>query len=1226
MAAKRVGVGAAGLTSESRVSRFLYDVRSGVFGTLYVLQRKTVSHSARTLFLLCITLMQMFHFVVSEQAGFVWREGSVGTVRNIIAFAVPANYYNALVDGPQAAIIAYYCAVTWTSMFVLLFAWASVSFAHKTFAAMWPLHVLRIVGKLSTGVLFIPLLTLLLSGFSCNSSQASVNLWTASGIDCSSPGYIVQNIVVALLLVMLFALCSLFTLVFYEPDPLSPALDAKAHGRVDFGFLIIRTLLVVFVDMFRVLPSSPWFNVAVVSFAGLAWLGLYTLFLPHYHATLNRLHIVASTCFCWSVACLALSIGDSGTDAAVQLYMGLPFAAFTGLLLHNSRVAQVERGRPENFASPYTVELRARFTVHAALYGHPTDRLHPLNDEAGAEGGAAAPHTAIGSSGTLASSAIAGGASAGGATAGGAMVATGSRPTTLRRSASRKDSRDAGNDDAERGAASPLSVAAAQRPASAMATGAATGAASSGSAAVSSGWGLSLTGEDDADDREQRAVLVRRLLPPSVVAEVHELYRAAVAKFRASSILHVFYSRFYLSLAGNRHMAMSHLLQAERRRPTLDVSFLAFQARKSAEEASDDGSQLSALARVTFDKYSADAQLHVAAAGKRQLAFFTELLGAHPDLSRLHRLTSEMNASVSSAEGAFAELFALNGQSLAAINLYAAFQQHVLCNVEKAFILAGEAERLNEARSKDYRGEGALASALLSVSPLDVLGDATAVLTVSCAQRSYGLIVSANAATSRLFGFVKMQLERRSFFTLLPVPLNAMFERVMVHYSQTGEGDLGATRVALGLHRSSHSFYVLLSIREAPPTDAPPTFIVLMRALNVAEDRHVLLTQDFYVASLSATVVAQLGLDAQEVASQGDVHLSSLLEGDWERDILPALLSRKSTPLTFLPPSAAAVRAGSDSEYEGDSVGSSADSMGGRGSDGGGGGRGGSRSMHSSVRREGAAQLEFAPPPTSTRVYGVLETASFPGQAPVHLLRLQSLGTRGVLTTQGASATSARMPAHASLPSSSASEVLGVTASARATPRSVGVPPLATRGGLQAAVTSPRTLRKGGAGGTVRELLPGAADELLFGVEGGGRESSGSSHPSAQHTADALLRAASMEDDARTSTEDDERTVSEANAAAAAALVSPRARSSGSGSAGSSSKRSKRDDGERSHASSRASSSRRTTLRLRRLLSDPNPRLLGGLRLLRIVGIAVTVLALGLAAGIAVSTQAAFNA
>jgi len=110
---------------------------------------------------------------------------------------------------------------------------------------------------------------------------------------------------------------------------------------------------------------------------------------------------------------------------------------------------------------------------------------------------------------------------------------------------------------------------------------------------------------------------------------------------------------------------MSHLLQAERRKPALDVSYIVFANRKQAESESSGTGAMSAINRVTFEKYAADVRRYVMKAAMRQVGFWAELaLAPVPDLGRLHHLSSEMNDAVDSAERAFTQLFAINPQSL----------------------------------------------------------------------------------------------------------------------------------------------------------------------------------------------------------------------------------------------------------------------------------------------------------------------------------------------------------------------------------------------------------------------------------------------------------------------------------------------------------------------------------------------------------------------------------
>jgi hypothetical protein len=51
-------------------------------------------------------------------------------------------------------------------------------------------------------------------------------------------------------------------------------------------------------------------------------------------------------------------------------------------------------------------------------------------------------------------------------------------------------------------------------------------------------------------------------------------------------------------------LAMGHLMQAQRLRPPLDVSFVIYQSRRNADSAGG----TNALSRVAFDKWLADGR------------------------------------------------------------------------------------------------------------------------------------------------------------------------------------------------------------------------------------------------------------------------------------------------------------------------------------------------------------------------------------------------------------------------------------------------------------------------------------------------------------------------------------------------------------------------------------------------------------------------------------------
>lgn len=105
---------------------------------------------------------------------------------------------------------------------------------------LWPLRALRAIGQFSASVLYIPLLTQLLTGFTC--ANGHHQWWQESGFTCYVGGHVVQTVIAALLTAAFVFLSSLFALVFYEANPLSSNIAAKAHGRVEFCMVVIKTV------------------------------------------------------------------------------------------------------------------------------------------------------------------------------------------------------------------------------------------------------------------------------------------------------------------------------------------------------------------------------------------------------------------------------------------------------------------------------------------------------------------------------------------------------------------------------------------------------------------------------------------------------------------------------------------------------------------------------------------------------------------------------------------------------------------------------------------------------------------------------------------------------------------------------------------------------------------------------------------------------------------------
>jgi hypothetical protein len=209
----------------------------------------------------------------------------ISPVRFVLALTTVHGYWDFLSSSSYLGL--YYFSLAWVTIFLGLTVWAMQSFVRNQFAALWPLKLLRSIGSFSATVLYIPLFTLLVSGFQC-SSELGNPFWADAGFVCFQGGHLAQTILSAVFSVSFFVLCSLFSLVFYDSNSLSANIVAKAHGRVDFVFLCLKSILVILVDVFpSAFPSGVL--VALLVGAGLLWFGSTLMFMPYFDVSLGEI-------------------------------------------------------------------------------------------------------------------------------------------------------------------------------------------------------------------------------------------------------------------------------------------------------------------------------------------------------------------------------------------------------------------------------------------------------------------------------------------------------------------------------------------------------------------------------------------------------------------------------------------------------------------------------------------------------------------------------------------------------------------------------------------------------------------------------------------------------------------------------------------------------------------------------------------------------------------------
>ena len=344
------------------ISQFLKFTRAGILGVLAIsAQEGGAGLSFMPWVTLVLSLWQMISFVTDPALGAPW-PSSVAPI-DVGGSFTNLRAYTRLFPSQTFAAAAYYLAVAWVFVLVALLVWGVFNFARETVPFLWPLRLLKLMANLSVGALNIPLLQLLLEPLNCRDAAVCDTAWSA-----------VKGGVGVALAAALTLLTLLFAAAFYDSASLSRRLDASAHGRVSVIMLVVKLSATVVGG--RVITGlSVAFVASALGVCGVAWLGAYLYFLPHYRFVMNAANVGCALAFLWSLVCLVLNNGYPSTDAALMLWTGMPFAILTGAYMATGRASALVARPPAQLASSYEVELQNRLLLHHALYGHHLYRI-----------------------------------------------------------------------------------------------------------------------------------------------------------------------------------------------------------------------------------------------------------------------------------------------------------------------------------------------------------------------------------------------------------------------------------------------------------------------------------------------------------------------------------------------------------------------------------------------------------------------------------------------------------------------------------------------------------------------------------------------------------------------------------------------------------------------------------------------------------------------------------
>jgi hypothetical protein len=144
-----------------KLSEFLTLFKAGLLGVLAISAREGgFSSGWLPWFEQLSRAWQMLSFVTDNTLGAVW-PASVTFIDSANAFTNLRGYAGSFPSGAFTD-AAFYASAAWVATLVALLGWGIFNFARDSIPFLQPLRVLRVMANLSAGVLFIPMLQLLL--------------------------------------------------------------------------------------------------------------------------------------------------------------------------------------------------------------------------------------------------------------------------------------------------------------------------------------------------------------------------------------------------------------------------------------------------------------------------------------------------------------------------------------------------------------------------------------------------------------------------------------------------------------------------------------------------------------------------------------------------------------------------------------------------------------------------------------------------------------------------------------------------------------------------------------------------------------------------------------------------------------------------------------------------------------------------------------------------------
>ncbi|KAJ3296084.1 hypothetical protein HK104_001980 [Borealophlyctis nickersoniae] len=282
-----------------------------IFTVLYGMTQGNDVSASWSLALMVIEDIQLLGFSFRPDAGF-------GGMPSWMKYVFNPLSYKPHTAGGFAGL--FYFALALVVIMAVLTVFVGLQLKGANMKAVWPLKLLRLLIKLISTVLLIPIVEIFVHGAVCHDPTDNVIYLLEDPSQCTSYLHLMIPAFVGFIYLALQA--PVMSLVFFHLDPSSKHPDSKTTGRIDSLYTILRFILVL-VDELGYQAASP--RIAAIVLASTAMFVATSRYQPFFSRHLNdaRSGMFAASFFSGIQAAICYAAGGHESAASFGIMCGL---------------------------------------------------------------------------------------------------------------------------------------------------------------------------------------------------------------------------------------------------------------------------------------------------------------------------------------------------------------------------------------------------------------------------------------------------------------------------------------------------------------------------------------------------------------------------------------------------------------------------------------------------------------------------------------------------------------------------------------------------------------------------------------------------------------------------------------------------------------------------------------------------------------------------------------